>query len=55
MSPYIPWDISYLDKFMTYLKFNIGNATFIGILIFAVVFGIGLVVMIVKTFTRGGK
>lgn len=52
MNFYVPWDTSYLTTFLNFIKSNIGAAASIGILIFAVIFGIPLVIKVVRSFTH---
>lgn len=51
---FVPYDTSVWEQFLAYVSGNIGSATNIGLLIFAVIFGIRLVVLIVRRFTKRG-
>jgi len=51
-SDWIVWDTGYLDRFFSIVKSYIGPAVSIGIVAFAIVFGIPLVVRIIRRFTR---
>ncbi len=51
-SDWVVWDTGYLDRFFSILKSYIGPAVSIGILAFAIVFGISLVVRVIRRFTR---
>lgn len=50
---YVPYDTSIWNKFLSYVQGNIGSAVNIGLIIFAAIFGIWLVVKVVKYFTKG--
>lgn len=52
MNFYVPWDTSYLTAFLNFVKSNIGAAATIGVLIFAVIFGIHLVIKVIRSFTH---
>lgn len=52
VSPYVPWDVSYLDKFYSHIKSSIGSSVNIGVQIFAIIMGIVLVISVVRRFIR---
>jgi hypothetical protein len=49
---WVVWDTSYLDSFFTTIKSAIGNATNIGLLIFAILVSIAVALRIVKMFSK---
>lgn len=52
MNYYVPWDTSYLTTFLNFVKSNIGAAATVGVLIFAVTFGIPLVIKVIRSFVH---
>lgn len=51
---YVPWDISFLDKAVAWIRQAIGSSVNVGILIMAVLTAVAVVVMIIRHFTRAG-
>lgn len=49
---YVPYDTTIWSKFLAHVQGNMGSAVNIGLIIFAVIFGICLVVKVVKYFTN---
>ena len=49
---WVVWDTSYLENFYTSIKAAIGNAVNVGLVLFAVILGVLVVIGIVRKFTR---
>lgn len=49
---WVVWDTSYLQHFYTAIKTAIGNATNIGLIIFAIIIGVLIAIAIVRKFTK---
>ncbi len=50
---YVPYDTTVWNTFLDWVKNSIGSATNIGFILFAYIFGILLVISIVRKFTKG--
>lgn len=50
MNSFVPWDISYLNRFFEFVKSGIGSAVVIGAMIFAIVFSFFLIRFIIRRF-----
>lgn len=50
---YVPWDTSMVRWFQNIASNSIGIGATVGITILAMILGIGVVIMIVKRFSRG--
>ncbi len=53
MNVYVPWDVSVLDTFLAHIKGAIGASVSTGVLILGAILGVGVVIMVVKRFSRG--
>lgn len=49
---FVPWDTSYLNYYSSYIKTAIGNSVNIGVVAFAIITGILVVIAVVKKFTK---